>query len=233
MAKDSWFLPFNKGYQDGAGNPPNPNGIKTDYLWKEILTKTGLTDIIENYAQIVEEKEDKGRKKYKQVFPRYHRLDVVRALLNAVKNDRVGKRYLIQHSAGSGKSNSIAWLAHQLIDLDHGGKVLFDFVIVVTDRRVLDKQIKDTIKQFAQVSATVGHCRPWRRKTIVFSRPASVGFRTKTSTRSVCHDFPSQGPQPTSIHRPLYAASGGEQAGFSGNPGRGCLCTYLDGLILL
>jgi len=156
-AKDSWFLPFNKGFNDGAGNPPNPSGLKTAYLWEEVLTKRGLTDIIENYAQVVEEKDDKGRKKYKQIFPRYHQLDVVRKLLGDAQANGAGKRYLIQHSAGSGKSNSIAWLAHQLIGLDNGGTPIFDSVIVVTDRRVLDKQIKDTIKQFAQVSATVGH----------------------------------------------------------------------------
>lgn len=156
--KHSWFLPFNKGYNDGAGNPPNPDGLATDYLWKEILTKTGLTDIIENYAQIVEEKDEKtGRKKYKQVFPRYHQLNVVRKLLASAKTSGIGKRYLIQHSAGSGKSNSIAWLAHQLISLANDGKTVFDSVIVVTDRRIIDKQIRDTIKQFAQVSATVGH----------------------------------------------------------------------------
>jgi len=156
-AKDSWFLPFNKGFNDGAGNPPNPDGLKTAYLWEQALTKSGLTDIIENYAQVVEEKDDKGRKKQKQIFPRYHQLDVVRKLLADAQASGSGKRYLIQHSAGSGKSNSIAWLAHQLVGLDHAGSTIFDSVIVVTDRRVLDKQIKDTIKQFAQVSATVGH----------------------------------------------------------------------------
>lgn len=156
--KQSWFLPFNKGYNDGAGNPPNPDGIATDYLWKEILTKEGLTDILENYAQVVVEKDQKtGRKKHKQIFPRYHQLKVVRMLLADAEASGVGKRYLIQHSAGSGKSNSIAWLAHQLVDMEKAGNTLFDSVIVVTDRRVLDKQIRDTIKQFAQVSATVGH----------------------------------------------------------------------------
>ena len=156
--KGSWFLPFNKGYNDGAGNPPNPVGLATDYLWKETLTKDGLTDILENYAQVVEEKDEKtGRKRYKQIFPRYHQLKVVRMLLGNAAESGVGRRYLIQHSAGSGKSNSIAWLAHQLVGLEHESKALFDSVIVVTDRRVLDKQIRDTIKQFAQVSATVGH----------------------------------------------------------------------------
>lgn len=153
----SWFLPFNKGYKDGAGNPPNPDGIKTDYLWKEILTKRGLADILENYAQVVEEEDDKGKKKQKQIFPRYHQLRVVHKLLAGAAQNGAGKRYLIQHSAGSGKSNSIAWLAHQLIDLKKDDKTIFDSVIVVTDRRNLDKQIKETIKQFAQVSSTVGH----------------------------------------------------------------------------
>jgi len=155
---ESWFLPFNKGWNDGAGNPPNPAGIKTDYLWKEVLTREGMTDIIENYAQVIELKDDRtGRKKQVQIFPRYHQRDVVHKLLDESRVQRVGKRFLIQHSAGSGKSNSIAWLAHQLIGLQKDGKTIFDSIIVVTDRKILDKQIRDTIKQFAQVSATVGH----------------------------------------------------------------------------
>ncbi len=156
--KGSWFLPFNKGYNDGAGNPPNQNGLKTDYLWKEALTPTGLTDILENYAQIVETKTGKtGKKKRNQIFPRYHQLGVVRKALADVRANGAGKRYLIQHSAGSGKSNSIAWLSHQLIGAKHNDKVIFDSVIVVTDRRLLDDQIQRTIKQFMQVGATVGH----------------------------------------------------------------------------
>ncbi len=156
--KASWFLPFNKGWNDGKGNPPNPNGLKTDYLWKQVLTRDGLTDIIENYAQTVETRDDKtGRKRREQIWPRYHQLDVVRSLLADASSRGVGPRYLVQHSAGSGKSNSIAWLAHQLIGLERDGGALFDSVVVVTDRRVLDKQIKDTIKQFAQVGSVVGH----------------------------------------------------------------------------
>jgi type I restriction enzyme R subunit len=158
QGKSSWFLPFNKGWNDGAGNPPNPHGLKTDYLWAEILTRRGLTDILENYAQIVEKKDQKtGKKKRDQIFPRYHQLDVVRRLLTDVQRRGAGQRYLIQHSAGSGKSYSIAWLSHQLIGLKDADGVIFDSIIVVTDRRVLDKQIRDTIKQFAQVSSTVGH----------------------------------------------------------------------------
>ncbi len=156
--KASWFLPFNKGWNDGKGNPPNPNGLKTDYLWKQVLTRDGLTDIIENYAQTVETRDDKtGRKRREQIWPRYHQLDVVRRLLADASSRGVGPRYLVQHSAGSGKSNSIAWLAHQLIGLERNDGTIFDTVVVVTDRRVLDRQIKDTIKQFAQVGSVVGH----------------------------------------------------------------------------
>ncbi len=156
--KASWFLPFDQGYQDGAGNPPNPQGLMTDYLWKRILTPTSLTNILENYAQIVAEKDAKtGKKKLKQVFPRYHQLDVVRKLLDDGATHGAGRRYLIQHSAGSGKSNSIAWLAHQLIGLEHNDRRVFDSIIVVTDRVLLDTQIRDTIKQFAQVSSTIAH----------------------------------------------------------------------------
>lgn len=154
--KRSWFLPFDKGYNDGAGNPLNPNGIMTDYLWKEILTKEKLSRIIENYAQVVVEEDPETKKKsVKQIFPRYHQLDVVEKLLADVKENGIGKRYLIQHSAGSGKSNSISWLAHQLIGLEENGHPMLDSVLVVTDRRILDKQIRDNIKQFMQVANTV------------------------------------------------------------------------------
>ncbi|MBP7951308.1 MAG: type I restriction endonuclease subunit R [Verrucomicrobiales bacterium] len=157
MAKESWFLPFDQGWNDGAGNPPNPDGLKTEYLWKRILTPAGLTEILENYAQIVEEENPKtGKKKQVQIFPRYHQLDVVRKLLADVREKGAGQRYLIQHSAGSGKSNSIAWLAHQLISARKDGKEVFDSIIVVTDRRILDKQIRETIKGFAQVGSIIG-----------------------------------------------------------------------------
>ena len=156
--KASWFLPFNRGWNDGAGNPPNPSGIKTDYLWREVLTRESLTDILENYAQVVEAKDEKtGKKKRAQIWPRYQQLDVVRRLLADAATHGAGRRYLIQHSAGSGKSNSIAWLAHQLIGLTKDDASIFDSIIVVTDRRILDRQIRDTIKQYAQVGATVGH----------------------------------------------------------------------------
>jgi type I restriction enzyme R subunit len=160
----SYFLPFNKGYNNGAGNPPK-EGIKTDYLWAAILSKNHLTDIIQNYCQLItEEKEyldDKGKvitkKEKKLIFPRYHQLVAVRSLLADAQTNGSGQKYLIQHSAGSGKSNSISWLAHQLVGLhDKSGKVnVFDTVIVVTDRRVLDAQIRNNIKQFQQVNGVV------------------------------------------------------------------------------
>ena len=160
----SYFLPFNKGYNNGAGNPPN-DGIKTDYLWKEILTKSSLTDIIQNFCQLItEEKEyldEKGkvrtRKEKKLIFPRYHQLVAVRMLLADAQAKGSGQKYLIQHSAGSGKSNSISWLAHQLVGLHDksGQNNIFDTVIVVTDRRVLDAQIRENIKQYQQVKGVV------------------------------------------------------------------------------
>ena len=156
--KASWFLPFNRGWNDGAGNPPNPNGLKADYLWREVLTRESLTNVIENYAQLVESRDDKtGRKTQRQIWPRFHQLDAVRGLLTDAAQHGTGRKYLIQHSAGSGKSNSIAWLAHQLIELKRNGAPVFDSIVVVTDRRILDRQISDTIGQYAQVRATVGH----------------------------------------------------------------------------
>ena len=135
--KESRFLPFNQGWKDGTGNPPNPNGFKTEYLWCKTLTRESLTNIIENYAQVITTKDDKTRKKKKvQIWPRYHQLDVVRKLLADVEANGAGRRYLIQHSAGSGKSNSIAWLAHRLIGLTQDDRLIFDSIIVVTDRLI-------------------------------------------------------------------------------------------------
>lgn len=160
----SYFLPFNKGFEDGAGNPPN-GGIKTDYLWKEILAKDSLTGLIQHFCQFISEEKEylddksqwKSKKEKKMIFPRFHQLDVVRKLLADARVNGAGQKYLIQHSAGSGKSNSISWLAHQLTGLhDRLGKdLLFDTVIVITDRKVLDTQIRDNIQQFDHVQGVV------------------------------------------------------------------------------
>lgn len=158
---DSNFLPFNKGFNYGKGNPVNPNGHKTAYLWQDILPRRSLTNIIEQFAKFTVEKDKKTGKERKALFfPRYHQLDVVRGILQDAQQKGVGQTYLIQHSAGSGKSNSITWLAYQLVEqYDTTGTAnLFDSVVVVTDRRVLDTQLKDNIKLFSETKNIVAHC---------------------------------------------------------------------------
>lgn len=157
------FLPFNKGTE----NPVNPNGHKTAYIWEEILSKDNSLDIIQNYLhlqKITEKVYDDNKKavieKTKEVliFPRYHQLDCVRTILSSVKQEGTGNNYLVQHSAGSGKSNSIAWLSHKLASLyqrENDTNRIFDSIIVVTDRTVLDQQLQNTIKQFEQTDGVV------------------------------------------------------------------------------
>lgn len=147
--KESWFLPFNMGYNDGAGNPVNPNGERTAYLWEDILTKPQLSEIIEHYAQVAIEVDPETKKKSeKTIWPRYHQLQCVKQLLAHTKAHKVGERYLIQHSAGSGKSNSITWLAYQLSEMMDGDKNKFDSIVLVTDRVNLDKQLRDNVRSF-------------------------------------------------------------------------------------
>ncbi|MDG2666943.1 DEAD/DEAH box helicase family protein, partial [Vibrio parahaemolyticus] len=162
--EETFFLPFNKGTHDGGkGNdiPEDENRYATDYLWNEVLTPDNLLNIIGRFIHLqIEEKEDwEGRKTKKEtlIFPRYHQWDVVTKLVNAAIVEGTGNKYLIQHSAGSGKSNSIAWTAHQLSTLhDANGNKQFDSVIVVTDRNVLDDQLQDTIYQFEHADGVVG-----------------------------------------------------------------------------
>src|SRR5436190_5833805 len=151
----SYFLPLNKGFEGGAGNPPDPNGrtYKTAYLWEEILRNDNFFELLARFIhlQIEEKLSDEGRKIRKEtmVFPRYHQLQAVRTLVKAAGEDAAGNNYLIEHSAGSGKTNTIAWLAHRLASLhDISNDKVFDSVIVITDRVVLDKQLQDTIYQF-------------------------------------------------------------------------------------
>lgn len=161
---DTLFLPFNKGTKEGAaGNdvPEDVNQYATDYLWNEVLLPDNLLNILANFVHLqIEEKEDWEGRKYKKealIFPRYHQWDVVSKLVNAARTEGPGHKYLIQHSAGSGKSNSIAWSAHQLSAVHTvEGKKLFDSVIVVTDRTVLDDQLQETISQFTSVDGVVG-----------------------------------------------------------------------------
>jgi len=153
------FLPFNKGYNKGAGNPPNPTGYKTAYLWEYIWVKDSWLDIVGRFLHLEQDKiklNGKSAKKETLIFPRFHQLDVVRKLIADAKAKGPGHNYLIQHSAGSGKSNSIAWLAYQLASLyNNQDERVFDSVIVITDRRVLDQQLQDTIYQFEHKQGVV------------------------------------------------------------------------------
>ena len=157
-SKTDW-LPFNKGYHHSAANAPNPEGYRSDYLWCDILTKDSWLEIIGHFIHLqVEEFEFEGRtrKKEKLIFPRYHQLDVVRKIRRHAQKHGAGHNYLVQHSAGSGKSNSIAWLSYRLSGLHNAdNQRIFDSVIVVTDRRVLDFQLQHTIYQFEQKSGVV------------------------------------------------------------------------------
>lgn len=146
------FLPFNKGCDGGKGNPENPEGLKTDYLWNEVLQKDSLLDIVQKFIFLKKEeiRDDKGKKHLKErlIFPRYHQLDAVRKLEQDAREKGAGQNYLIQHSAGSGKTNTISWLAHRLANLhDCDDNPVFDAVVVISDRRVLDRQLQDSIYQ--------------------------------------------------------------------------------------
>ncbi|BCG65403.1 MAG: type I restriction enzyme, R subunit [Methyloprofundus sp.] len=162
--EDTFFLPFNKGTKDGgAGNdvPDNVDQYATDYLWNEVLLPDNLLKILARFVHLqIEELEDWEGRKYKKetlIFPRYHQWDVVTKLVDAARTEGPGHKYLIQHSAGSGKSNSIAWVAHQLSSLHNAsGNKQFDSIIIVTDRNVLDAQLQDTISQFTSVEGVVG-----------------------------------------------------------------------------
>ena len=149
------FLPFNKGCDGAAGNPPDPAGrtYRTAYLWEEVLQRDSMLDLLAHFIhlQMDEKRDDQGRKVKTEsmIFPRYHQLEAVRMLVDAARSEGVGHNYLVEHSAGSGKSNTIGWLTHRLASLhDAANERVFDSVIVVTDRVVLDQQLQDTIYQF-------------------------------------------------------------------------------------
>ena len=157
--KSTRYLPFNLGYNNGTGNPPNPNGYRTAYLWEYVWAKDSFMDIIGKFLHLsVEEFEFNGVKKKKEtmIFPRFHQMQVVRELTKDARDKGTGENYLIQHSAGSGKSNSIAWLAYRLSSLHNASNErIFDSVIVITDRRVLDSQLQNTIYQFEHKDGVV------------------------------------------------------------------------------
>ena len=157
--RSTYFLPFNKGCGGGAGNPENPGGYKTAYLWEEVLERHSFLDILARFIHLQVEEKQLGGKKVKReamLFPRYHQLDCVRKLVADARVRGAGTNYLVQHSAGSGKSNSIAWLAHRLASLyTEKDEKVFDSIIVVTDRVVLDQQLQNTIYQFEHKQGVV------------------------------------------------------------------------------
>jgi len=158
QGRETYFLPFNQGRNGGAGNPPSWQDFATAYLWKGVWARDSVLDLIQQFIHIVEEEDDRGRKTGQRtlIFPRYHQLDAVRRLVQDARERGPGHRYLIQHSAGSGKSFSIAWLAHRLSILhDEEDRRVFDSIIVITDRLVLDRQLQRTVKQFEQVAGVV------------------------------------------------------------------------------
>ena len=161
QGQNTYFAPFNQGSMGagnsgGKGNPANPDGYATSYIWEEVLQRDSLLDLIHRFISLVKEKEEETKngatrtvEKEKLIFPRYHQYDVVKKVIKDVKRDGVGKSYLIQHSAGSGKSNSIAWIAYRLASLHNDdNEAVFDSVIVVTNRVVLDNQLQETINSF-------------------------------------------------------------------------------------
>ena len=155
------FLPYNRGKFGGAGNPPVPptqTGYATAYLWEETWARDSVLDLVRQFIHEVEEEDETGRKTGKRflIFPRYQQLDCVRRLVANARETGTGQHYLIQHSAGSGKSFTIAWLAHQLSTLhDANDRRVFDSIVVITDRRVLDRQLQSTIRQFEQTLGVV------------------------------------------------------------------------------
>lgn len=182
--KSTVFLPFNQGDNGGAGNPVNPNGFRTEYLWTEVLRRDSIIDIVGRFIHLKKETDKKtGKLKETMIFPRYHQLGVVRDLLADAKTNGSGRNYLIQHSAGSGKSNSIAWLAHHLSTL-HGtdNQVVFNSIIVITDRKVLDQQLQETIYQFEHVDGVVVRIEDKTSKSPQLAKALNTGAKIIITT---------------------------------------------------
>ncbi len=175
---DTAFVPFNRGTPGGGGNPPNPDGYPTDYLWKDVWTRESFLALLQRYVRLLlvpVERDGRFVQERRLLFPRWHQRDAVRALVADVTERGPGQRYLIEHSAGSGKSNTIAWLAWHLADLPYEGGHLFDKVVVVTDRTVLDSQLAHTIEQMTATPAQVRHVREHVREARRERRASSDG----------------------------------------------------------
>lgn len=185
--KDTFFLPFNLGNEGGAGNPANPSGYRTGYLWERILQRDSWLELLGRFIHLEqkEETDRDGKKRVKEmlIFPRFHQWDVVNRMVNTAQEESAGHKYLIQHSAGSGKSNSIGWLAHRLSSL-HGAddEKVFDSVIVITDRTILDSQLQDTIYQFEHKQGVV--CKISNKKS------AAEGVKSAQLTKALTEAKP-------------------------------------------
>lgn len=178
----TYFIPFNRGDRNGAGNPHDFNGFATAYLWEQVWARESVLNLIQYFVHEYEEEDDDGKKtgERKLIFPRFHQLDSVRRLVAASKAFGVGRSYLIQHSAGSGKSNSIAWLAHQLTVLhDKDDHPVFDSVVVITDRRILDRQLRRTVIAFEQ---TAGIVQPVTQGSWQLKKSLELGKKIITTT---------------------------------------------------
>lgn len=185
------FLPFNRGHQGGMGNPADPAGrnYKTGYLWEEVLARDSLMELLARFLhlQIEEKITDEGKKVRKEtmIFPRYHQLQAVRRMVATARSEGVGHNYLVEHSAGSGKSNTIGWLAHRLSSLHNAqDERIFDSVVVITDRVVLDRQLQNTIYQF-------DHRRGWCKKsTRIHASLPKLSNRAYRSSSPLCRNSP-------------------------------------------
>ena len=172
------FVPFNRGTTGGGGNPPNPGSYPTDYLWKDVWSRESFLSLLQRYVHLLMvpvEREGQRQTERRLLFPRWHQRDAVRALVADVTERGPGQHYLVEHSAGSGKSNTIAWLAWHLADMPYEGGDLFDKVVVVTDRTVLDSQLADTIEQMTATPARVRHIRGGEREARRERRGSTTG----------------------------------------------------------
>ena len=176
------FIPFNRGAGNGAGNAHSWEGFSTAYLWEQVWARDSILNLVQYFVHEYEEEDDEGKKtgERKIIFPRYHQLDSVRRLIASSRGRGTGQRYLVQHSAGSGKSNSIAWLAHQLSVLhDENDNPIFDSVVVITDRRILDRQLRRTVLAFEQ---TAGMVQPITESSRQLKESLEAGKKILTTT---------------------------------------------------
>lgn len=203
-SQSTYFLPFNKGYENGAGNPPMDDGHKTKYIWEEVWAPDSWLELLQNFIHVFKEiREDTNGKEYEvetQAFPRFHQRKLVLGLMETIKEKGVGDNYLIQHSAGSGKSMTIAWSAYRLAELHNdNNEKIFDTIIIMTDRKALDKQLRDTVRAFEQTQGFLVAIDEKTSKSKQLKNALESGARVITTTiqafpvvAGIIEDFPSK-----------------------------------------